>query len=128
MAEKLIRIVTNNPEIQGKDEIPHEITFVDGSPICVLEKAMELAQDNWLLVSTPLPPNIPIMRAPYRSLAMQKNTSKYDAQGMIALEKALVRYKQVRDSGTTNVGKEDFAVIDMTMLERALRDAALIDG
>lgn len=73
MTAKELRIVTNNSWIETGPAVPHEIVFVEGTPMEVLDKTEELLQQGWRLVSAPLPPNVPIMRGPYRSLVIEKN-------------------------------------------------------
>ena len=79
-------------------------------------------------LSTPLPPNIPIMRGPYRSLVIAENDSQYDTLGLIALGKARDRYIMERKHSSMDPSMkpgEDFATIDSTMLTRTLRDISL---
>ena len=123
MAE-IMKIVTNNPHIKTTEEMPHEIIFAEGSPIDVLDRTEELIQQNHKLLSTPLPPNIPIMRGPYRSLVIAVNEAKYDTLGLLALGKARDRYIMERKHNCMDPG-EDFATIDSTMLMRTLRDISL---
>ncbi|MEG1837312.1 MAG: GrdX family protein [Synergistaceae bacterium] len=120
------RIVTNNPIIKENAEFAHEIIFVKGSPIDVLNKSEELLQQNWKMRSTPLPPNIPIMRAPYRSLVIQESDKQYDSLGILAVSKARERYIRERQFAVREESN-DFAIIDNTMLKRTLRDISLID-
>ncbi len=106
--------------------MPYSVVCVDGSPIDVLNKTEELLQHNWRLLSAPLPPNIPIMRGPYRSLVIEGSEKQYDSAGLIALEKAKKRYDIERTRNCMEPGK-DFAVIDLHMLQRALRDIAILN-
>ncbi len=78
MAEKILQIVTNNPDIYWSPEMPYGVVFTEGSPLDVLDKTEELLQHGWRLLSAPLPPNVPIMRGPYRSLVIEESESKYD--------------------------------------------------
>lgn len=126
MAEKEILIVSNNPWIEKGPAEPHDIDLVEGTPMEVLDRVEELLQQGWMLVSTPLPPNIPIMRGPYRSLVIEKNDRQYDAQGLLALSKARERYRTERENKNLPEPGEDFGIIDRQMLLRTLRDAMLI--
>ena len=118
-------IVTNNPWIEKGPAVPCEIMLVEGDPISVLDRTEELLQQGWKLVSTPLPPNVPIMRGPFRSLVTEKNDRQYDRDGLIAIDKARVRYKLERANHNCPEPGEDFGVIDRQMLQRTLRDASL---
>lgn len=127
MAEKIFHIITNNPWIERGPAVPCEITLVEGTPMETLAKTEELLQNGWKLVSAPLPPNVPIMRGPYRSLIVEKNDRQYDKDGLLALLKARTRYEMERKGAFLPEPSEDFGVIDRQMLQRSLRDAMLLD-
>ena len=112
MTERILRIVTNNPWIERNAAVPCEITLVEGDPFAALDKAEELLQQGWKLVSAPLPPNVPIMRGPYRSLVIEKNDRQYDKEGLIALHKARERYVIERNHPNLPTPGEDFGIID----------------
>ena len=120
------RIVTNNEWIKDDASLPQDIVFADGTPIDVLDKAEELLQQGWKLVSAPLPPNVPIMRGPYRSLVLEKNDRLYDRDGILEIEKARTRYSFEQKDRKPPRPSKDFGVIDREMLIRMLRDAALV--
>ena len=124
MPEKKMKVVTNNPAILTNKDMPHDIIFVEGSPVDVLDKAEELIQQHWSLLSTPLPPNIPIMRGPYRSLVIKEADEQYDTKGLLTLDKARTRYVMEREFRTMDPNA-DFGEIDRTMLYRTLRDISL---
>jgi len=124
MAEKILQIVTNNPEIYWSPEMPYGVVSVEGDPIDVLDRTEELLQHGWRLLSAPLPPNVPIMRGPYRSLVIEESDRQYDKEGMIAIEKARERYLIERKRNCQEP-QEDFALIDRQMLQRALRDISI---
>ena len=128
MATKELRIVTYNGWIEKGPAVPNEIIQVDGTPLEVLDKAEELLQQGWKLVSAPLPPNVPIMRGPYRSLVIEKNDRQYDKDGLIAIDKARERYRMERENHNLPEPGEDFGVIDRQMLQRMLRDTMLIEA
>ena len=73
--------MTNNPWIERNAAVPYEITLVEGDPFATLDKAEELLQQGWKLVSAPLPPNVPIMRGPYRSLVIERTTASTTKRG-----------------------------------------------
>ena len=127
MAEKILQIVTNNPEIYWSPEMPYGVVFTEGDPIDVLDRTEELLQNGWRLLSAPLPPNVPIMRGPYRSRVIEESESKYDKEGIIAVEKARDRYLIERQKNCADP-QEDFALIDRKMLQRTLRDISILNG
>ena len=130
--EKLV-VLTNNRRVAERFDDGAEgisrVEIVDGSPLAVLARALVLLQENHRLISAPLPPNIPIMRAPFRSLLLETSDAKYDVAGIEAVERARKTMAKQRAIAATNVGgekDEDFVRIDETYLERAMRDYALI--
>ena len=127
MAGKILQIVTNNPDIYWSPEMPYGVVFTEGSPLDVLDKTEELLQHGWRLLSAPLPPNVPIMRGPYRALVIEESESKYDKDGIIAIEKARDRYLIERQKNCAEP-QEDFALIDRQMLQRALRDISILNS
>lgn len=128
MTQRNFRIVTNNPWIEKGPAVPHEIILIEGTPMDTLDKTEELLQQGWKLVSAPLPPNVPIMRGPYRSLIIEENDRQYDKDGLIALHKARERYRMEREHHNLPAPGEDFGIIDRQMLQRSLRDSMLIDA
>ena len=107
--------------------MPYGVVFTEGDPIDVLDRTEELLQNGWRLLSAPLPPNVPIMRGPYRSIVIEESESKYDKEGIIAVEKARDRYLIERQKNCAEP-QEDFALIDRNMLQRALRDISILNG
>ena len=127
MAGKILQIVTNNPDIYWSPEMPYGVVFTEGSPLDVLDMTEELLQHGWRLLSAPLPPNVPIMRGPYRSLVIEESESNYDKDGILAIEKARDRYLIERQKNCAEP-QEDFALIDRQMLQRALRDISILNS
>ncbi len=125
MAEKILQIVTNNPEIYWSPEMPYGVILTEGDPIDVLNKTEELLQHGWRLISAPLPPNVPIMRGPYRSIVIEESDKQYDKDGILTIEKARDRYMMEREKNCAEP-QEDFAVVDRQMLQRALRDLSIL--
>ncbi|NLL37022.1 MAG: hypothetical protein GX256_05825 [Fretibacterium sp.] len=129
-ARTTLEIVTNNPRVTEPFAVTHGVVFVhrsDGSQLDVLDRVEALLQEGYRLVSAPLPPNIPLMRAPYRSILIEKGARRYDVPGILAVDKARERLETQRaiDESFTPGSEEDFALIDEQLLLRALRDLSL---
>ena len=71
----------------------------------------DLLQSGYTLVSAPLPPNVPLIRSPVRSVIVRHSERRYDVEGLSLLEKA----------------KERSATLGVTSEERLLRDLEFID-
>ena len=127
---EILEVVSNNPRMSEESAALQGIARihdVEGTPLDVMDRAEKLLQDGYMLVSAPLPPNIPLMRAPYRSLLLKKAPRKYDAEGLKALFKARERIAVQRsiDQSCLPGTEGDFASIDEELLLRALRDYEL---
>lgn len=114
-------ILTNNSSI---DHWPgFAVIRVQGALDAVYEAVSEHLQNGHELVSAPLPANVPLIRSPVRSIILRKTTRKYDARGLIALEKARERTDVlgVIDDERT---RPDLEFIDKDQLRRAVRQLA----
>jgi hypothetical protein len=136
-----LEIVSNNPRVDADFAAAHGavcVHRVEGSFLDVLTRAEDLLQDGRRLLSAPLPPNVPLMRAPFRSLLVEKiafpgeksrKSRKYDVEGLKALDKAMERVLTQRKNWVPPSGapeaEDDFAMIDVELLLRALREVRL---
>ncbi|MDR1920890.1 MAG: GrdX family protein [Candidatus Adiutrix sp.] len=119
-------ILTNNPLAVGQaDEMEGHwaVRTVEGVGLAVvLEAALELVQAGWRLVSAPLPPNVPLIRAPYRSLILEKGRGRYDAEGIKMLEKAREKLQSLGSSALSGRVARDAAFIDRQLLLKAIQE------
>jgi hypothetical protein len=114
-----LKIVTNNPYLIQDEEMPLEVYYTEGTPLDVLDEIEMLLQQGFRLLSAPLPPNVPLMRAPYRSLILAVSDLRYDIDGIEAIRKAKARLDIER---TVRVAPKasDFAELDRIMLLQEL--------
>jgi hypothetical protein len=114
-----LKIVTNNPYLIQDEEMPLEVHYTEGTPLDVLDEIEMLLQQGFRLLSAPLPPNVPLMRAPYRSLILAVSDLRYDIDGIEAIRKAKARLDIER---TVRVAPKasDFAELDRIMLLQEL--------
>ena len=114
-----LKIVTNNPYLIQDEEMPLEVHYTEGTPLDVLDEIEMLLQQGFRLLSAPLPPNVPLMRAPYRSLILAVSDLRYDIDGIEAIRKAKARLDIER---TMRVAPKasDFAELDRIMLLQEL--------
>ena len=127
-----LTIVTNNSVVRDNfDQDDFAVEFVDGTPVDVLARVVVLLQEHKRLVSAPLPPNVPMMRAPFRSILITENGERYDIPGIEAVEnarKTMVRQRGISTPEAYETASLDFAEMDRTYLERGIRDYGLIGG
>lgn len=115
-------LLTNNPLVLEKPGTT-PVKAVEGKGLAaVFETAMALVQSGYRLISTPLPPNVPLIRAPYRSLLLERNERKYDARSILALEKAGQTVAKLGSSVYEESQALDSAFIDREILLRAFRE------
>lgn len=120
MGEKLL--LTNNPLVlNNPGGLPVRPVTKNGIQ-AVIEAALDLAQSGYRLISTPLPPNVPLIRAPYRSLLLERQEGRYDARGIIALEKAAQTAAKLIASAYKESPALDAAFIDREILLRTFRE------
>ncbi len=115
-------LLTNNPLVlEHPGAIPIR-AVEDKGLAAVLQAALELTQAGYQLVSTPLPPNVPLIRAPYRSLLLRRHDHQYDAQGILALEKAVHAVAKLGATDYQEGPALDSARIDREILLRTFRE------
>lgn len=123
MGEKLL--LTNNPLVLGQPGgLPVRPVAATGVQ-AVIEAALKLAQSGYRLISAPLPPNVPLIRAPYRSLLMERQERRYDARGIIALEKAGQTAARLGTAAYEEGPARDAAFIDREILIRTFRECGM---
>lgn len=125
----LLVVVTNSARAKTEYESRIAVEYVDGTPLDTLERAGLLLRRNHRLLSAPLPPNIPLMRAPFRSLLLERTEeAQGTGQDLLAIEKAreTMRTQRAIAACDERTGKraEDFAMIDLDLLKRALRECS----
>lgn len=115
-------ILSNNPLV-FEESNEYQVEAVSGrEQAAVYDAALALLQSGHKLLSAPLPPNVPLMRAPYRSLVLEKSGRQYDPQGILAVEKARERMGVVGAGTYTEKQALDAAFIDQELLKRTIRE------
>jgi len=115
-------ILSNNPLVI-KEPNEYQVEAVCGrEQEAVYSAALNLLQSGHKLLSAPLPPNVPLMRAPYRSLVLEKSNRQYDPEGILAVEKARERVGVVGVGAYTEKQALDAAFIDQELLKRTIRE------
>ncbi|MDR3038516.1 MAG: GrdX family protein [Candidatus Adiutrix sp.] len=116
-------VLTNNPlVIEALAEPPVQPVAGRGLAV-VFRAALELVQAGYRLVSAPLPPNVPLIRAPYRSLLLAKAARQYDLEGLRLLELARERAETLGRPAWAEEQARDAAIIDRELLARALTES-----
>ena len=111
-------ILSNNSSL-GAEAHGFAVKRVAGGVEAMYDAISEHLQNGYELVSSPLPANVPLIRSPVRSVILGKAARRYDAQGLITLEKAKDRVEVlgVIDDERT---RADLEFIDKDQLARAV--------
>ncbi len=118
-------ILSNNSSLGAKAHgLP--VKCVVGGVEAMYEAISEHLQNGYVLVSSPLPANVPLIRSPVRSVILGKASRRYDAPGLIVLEKARGRTEVlgVIDDERT---RADLEFIDKDQLARAVTQLKELD-
>lgn len=111
-------IFSNNPCLE--DNVSGiRVHHVQGGIGEIHDALAHALQNGHELVSSPLPPNVPLIRSPFRSVILRETKRKYDASGIIALEKARERASVLGVNEDERVMK-DLGFIDRDHLLRAI--------
>ena len=119
-------LLTNNPLVLDQPGDTPVQTVEEPGLAAVLRTALDLVQSGYRLISTPLPPNVPLIRAPYRSLLLRRHERQYDVQSIMALEKAGRTAAKLGASNYEERSALDSAFIDREILRRTFREAGLL--
>ncbi len=111
-------ILSNNSSL-GAEAHGLAVKRVTGDLQAMYDTVSEHLQNGYTLVSSPLPANVPLIRSPVRSVILGKAARRYDAQGLLTLEKARDRtgVLGVVDDERT---RADLEFIDKDQLARAV--------
>ena len=111
-------ILTNN-RCLGAEAHGWPVKHVPGGVEAIYDAVSEHLQNGYALVSSPLPANVPLIRSPIRSIILGKADRRYDAQGLLTLEKARDRTMVLGVSNDERT-RADLEFIDKDQLARAV--------
>jgi len=116
-------IITNNPKIKEKFE-ELKIDFVDNFSD-VYSKSRDLVHQDWKLMSHPLAGSVKPAQNPYRSIILAP-TKKLDFYSLNTIENAIQKLNQFKKDHKkreySQKIKEDYQVIDLTLINSALKN------
>lgn len=118
-------LLTNNPLVLDQPGDTPVRAVDEHGLAAVLRTALELVQSGYRLISTPLPPNVPLIRAPYRSLLLRRHDRQYDVQSILALERAGQTAAKLGTATYEDGPAKDSAFIDQEILMRTFREVGL---
>ena len=115
-------IVSNNSGIvSGEATFDSRFTVraVEGGVEAIYATLEEMLQSGYTLITSPLPPNVPLIRSPVRSVIVEKARRQYDAPGLVVLEKARERTSVLGNIDCERT-RSDLEMIDLDQLRRAI--------
>lgn len=118
------RILTNNTLVRDRFAPVHDVNFVRGDTAEVFTALEEALQNGWQLLTSPLPPNVPLIRSCIRTVVLKEADAKYDVAGIHCLAKARERSETLAKPHLAEQ-RHDLEQIDLTFAQRALLELGL---
>lgn len=119
-------ILSNNSSLEDTvSGIP--VCRVEGDCLAVYDAVGRALENGHELVSSPLPPNVPMIRSPVRSVILRKTRRKYDARGILILENARER-NRILGVESVERFRKDQEYIDRDHLSRAIAQLGALTG
>ena len=118
--DSTVTIVTNNSLVrEAFADIP--VHYVEGDAEAVHAALEHLLQNHHTLLTTAIPPNVPMIRSPVRSVLVSANEMKYDKEGLMHIEKSRQRLAVLGPGpGHRPMDRKDLEMIDLDHLRRTL--------
>lgn len=111
-------ILTNNP---GVREAFPDSEWVEGTPADVARKARDKVHAGWRLATHPLAGSIRLLRGPYRSMVLEEAGTAPDEGQVSMIEEAVRRLERQDLADTCPESAEDYGLIDLDLLGRAMK-------
>lgn len=116
-------IITNNELVYQKYKDRLNILFINGSYRDVLVKVRDKIQEGHELLSHPLSSSLKPNETPYKSVIISENKGKLNFDSVYIIENSIMTCDKFVNNKLINFTdkiKEDFKLIDLTVLESAL--------
>jgi acetate kinase len=111
-------IVTNNLAVIDKFD---NILFTEGTYEDVLIRVRDLVHQGFELISHPVGASIRMIFSPYRSIIIGNKNEKINPYHIETIENSIINYRKLTEGRKIDsVNAEDYAVIDIMLLEDAL--------
>ncbi len=116
-------IITNNELVYKKYNDRLNILFIDGSYRDVLVKVRDKIQEGYELLSHPLSSSLKPNETPYKSVIISEKKGKLNFDSVYIIENSIMtcdKFVKNKSMNFTDKIKQDFMLIDLTVLESAL--------
>lgn len=116
-------IITNNELVYSKYKDVYDILFMDGRYRDVLIKTRDKVHEGYELLTHPLSSSIKPNETPYKSVIISDIKGNLNYNSVIIIEDSIMTFDKFNLNKIKNINekmKEDFKLIDLTVLESAL--------
>ena len=116
-------IITNYEWVYDKYKNIYDVIFIDGSYRDVLVKTRDKVHEGYELLTHPLSSSIKPNETPYKSVIISENKGNLSLDSVYIIENAIMSFDKFNLNKIKNITekmKEDFKLIDLTVLEGAL--------
>ena len=116
-------IITNNEWVYDKYRDMYDILYIEGNYKDVLVKTRDKVQAGYELLTHPLSSSLKPNETPYKSIIISDNKSDLHLDSLYIIENSIMAYDRFNKNKLINLTekiKEDFKLIDLTVLESAL--------
>lgn len=116
-------IITNNEWVYDKYKDKYNTLFIEGSYRDVLVKTRDKVHEGYELFTHPLASSIKPNETPYKSVIISDNKGSLNLDSVYIIENSIMSFDNFnlnKIKKITEKMKEDFKLIDLTVLESAL--------
>lgn len=116
-------IITNNQLVYNKYKNTHNMLYIDGSYRDVLIKVRDKVQEGYELLTHPLSSSLKPNETPYKSVIISEQKGILNFDSLYIIENSIMAYDNFNKNKIiewTDKLREDFKLIDLTVLESAL--------
>lgn len=116
-------IITNNEQVYNKFKDTYNTLYIDGSFRDVLVKTRDKVHEGYELLTHPLSSSIKPNETPYKSVIISDTKGSLNYDSVLIIENSIMSFDNfnlIKIKNITEKMKEDFKLIDLTVLESAL--------
>lgn len=116
-------IITNNECVYEKYKDKHKLLLVNGNFKDVLIKTRDKIHEGHELLTHPLSSSVKPNETPYKSIIISVKKGNINLDSLRIIDNSITTYEKFdknKMNGIPDIIKEDFKLVDLTVLESAL--------
>jgi len=122
------RIVTNNPQVQEHFGERHQIHWIEGNYLAVLEFVRDEVHRGYPVLTHPLSGSIKPNETPYKSILLDTEKDQEISSSVIMIEDSIITAKKFIEIRDRTVGLrqdllQDFQEIDYQLIKSGIESA-----